>query len=82
MADFNFLYYSGILFLISVLIMIFTSIMTQKKEPEQTNGLSYDTLTEADKREIRESWNHWDIIGTIIVLGCVLGIYIYFSFWL
>jgi SSS family solute:Na+ symporter len=81
-ADFNFLYYSGILFLISVIIMIFTSIMTQKKEPEQTNGLSYDTLTEADKREIRESWNHWDIIGTIIVLGCVLGIYIYFSFWL
>jgi SSS family solute:Na+ symporter len=81
-ADFNFLYYSGILFLVSVIIMIMTSIITQNKEAEQTNGLSYDTLTEADKREIRESWNHWDIIGTVIVLGCVLGIYIYFSIWL
>jgi SSS family solute:Na+ symporter len=81
-ADFNFLYYSGILFLVSVIIMIMTSIITQNKEAEQTNGLSYDTLTEADKREIRESWNYWDIIGTVIVLGCVLGIYIYFSYWL
>ena len=81
-ADFNFLYYSGILFLISVIIMITTSIMTQKGEPEQTNGLSYDTLTDADKREIRESWNHWDILGTIVVLGCVLGIYLYFTYWL
>ena len=62
--------------------MIITSIMTQSKEPIDTNGLSYDTLSEEDKREIRESWNHWDILGTIIVLGCVLGIYLYFSFWL
>jgi SSS family solute:Na+ symporter len=81
-ADFNFLYYSGILFLVSLIIMIMTSIITQNKEAEQNNGLSYDTLTEADKREIRESWNYWDIIGTVIVLGCVLGIYIYFSYWL
>jgi SSS family solute:Na+ symporter len=81
-ADFNFLYYSGILFLVSVIIMIITSIMTNNNQPEQTNGLSYDTLTEKDKREIRESWNYWDIIGTVIVLGCVLGIYIYFSYWL
>lgn len=81
-ADFNFLYFSGILFLISVIIMIVISILTQGKEPVETNGLSYDTLTDADKREIRESWNHWDILGTIIVLGCVLGIYLYFSNWL
>ena len=81
-ADFNFLYYSGILFLISVIIMIIVSIITQKREPAQTNGLSYDTLNEEDKREIRESWNYWDILGTAVVLGCVLAIYIYFSFWL
>ena len=81
-ADFNFLYYSGILFLASVIIMIITSILSQKREPVQTNGLSYDTLTEADKREIRQSWNHWDILGTIVVLGLVLAIYLYFSFWL
>lgn len=81
-ADFNFLYYSGILFLISVIIMIVVSIITGSKDKPETNGLSYDTLTEADKAEIRASWNHWDILGTIVVLGLVLAIYIYFSFWL
>ena len=82
LADFNFLYYSGILFLVSVIIMILTSIKTASSDEPQTNGLSYDTLTEEDKKEIRASWNHWDVIGTTIILGTVLGIYLYFSFWL
>ena len=82
LADFNFLYYSGILFLISVIIMIITSLMTGAKDIPQTNGLSYDTLSDADKAEIRASWNHWDVIGTTVILGTVLGIYLYFSFWL
>ena len=81
-ADFNFLYYSGILFLISVIVMIIVSIMTNQKDPPFTNGLSYDTLTDSDKKEIRESWNYWDILGTAVVLGCVAGIYIYFTYWL
>ena len=81
-ADFNFLYFSGILFLISVIIMIVISILTQSKDPVETNGLSYDTLTKSDKYEIRQSWNHWDVLGTVVILGLVLGIYIYFSFWL
>ena len=82
LADFNFLYYSGILFLVSVIIMILTSIKTASSDEPQTNGLSYDTLTEEDKKEIRASWNHWDVIGTTIILSTVLGIYLYFSFWL
>ena len=81
-ADFNFLYYSGVLFLLSVIIMILISVITNKKDPPETNGLSYDTLTREDKDEIRASWNHWDVIGTTIVLGLVLGIYLYFSFWI
>ena len=56
--------------------------MTKIKNQKRLNGLSYDTLTESDKREIRESWNYWDILGTVVVLGCVLAIYIYFSNWL
>ena len=76
LADFNFLYYSGILFLISVIIMIITSIMTGARDIPQTNGLSYDTLSDADKAEIRASWNHWDVIGTTVMLGTVLGIYL------
>jgi SSS family solute:Na+ symporter len=45
-------------------------------------GLTYATETEDQRRENRESWNKWDVIGTVIVLGLVLGMYLYFSFWL
>ena len=81
-ADFNFLYYSGVLFLLSVIIMIAVSLKTNSDEGPQTNGLSYDSLSEDDKKEIRASWNKWDVFGTIVVLGSVLAIYLYFSFWL
>jgi SSS family solute:Na+ symporter len=82
LADFNFLYYSGVLLFLSAIIMVVVSLITQGTDAPQTGGLSFDTLTDEDKKEIRDSWNHWDVIGTVIVLGSVLGIYLYFSFWL
>ena len=51
-------------------------LVSQLKIPFEKN------LTDEDKKEIRASWNHWDVIGTIIILGSVLWIYLYFSFWL
>ncbi|MEM1158081.1 MAG: sodium:solute symporter [Verrucomicrobiota bacterium] len=81
-ADFNFLYYSGVLMLISVCIVIGVSLTTQAPRGEKVRGLTYGSLTREDREEIRNSWNQWDVIGTIAVLGLVLGLYFYFSFWL
>ncbi len=81
-AEFNFLYYSGVLLLISVIIIIGVSYLTKRPDPEQLRGLTYASLTAEDKKEIRESWNHWDILATAGVLGLVLAVYLYFSFWL
>ena len=81
-AEFNFLYYSGVLLIISVLIIIGLSFVTAKPKNHKTEGLTWTSLTQGDHKAIRESWNCWDVIGTIVVLACVLGIYLYFSFWL
>jgi SSS family solute:Na+ symporter len=81
-AEFNFLYYSGVLLVISTVIIIALSFMTDAPTESQTRGLTWRGLSAEDKLDIKNSWNKWDVMGTCVVLGLVLGMYLYFSFWL
>jgi SSS family solute:Na+ symporter len=81
-GDYNFLFATGWLFGISIAVVVVVSLLTKKPSSEQIVGLTYETATDEQRRENRESWNAWDIFGTVVVLGLVLGMYLYFSFWL
>jgi solute:Na+ symporter, SSS family len=81
-AQFNWLYYSGVLLGISILLVVFLSLMTEKMDESKMAGITYATLSAADKAEIRASWDKFDIFLTVLVLTLVLGMYLYFSFWL
>jgi len=81
-ASFNFLYYSGALLLVSTVIVIVGSLLSPAPDPTQISGLTYGSLTDEDREEIRNSWDKWDVFGTAVVLGLVAGFYLYFSFWL
>ena len=81
-ASFNFLYYSGALLLVSTVIVIVGSLLSPAPDPAQISGLTYGSLTDEDREEIRKSWDKWDVFGTAVVLGLVAGFYFYFSFWL
>jgi len=79
---FNFLYASGALLAISVVVIIVVSLLTERPSAGQIVGLTYATATEEQKRENRQSWNYVDVCGTIVVLGLVLAMYLYFTVWL
>jgi hypothetical protein len=81
-GDYNFLFASGWLLVLSVFVIVGVSLVTAKPSEEQIIGLTYGTATEEQKRDNRASWNKWDVIATVVVLGLVLGFYLYFSFWL
>jgi SSS family solute:Na+ symporter len=81
-AEFNFLYASGTLMLISICIVIVLSHLTKAPELEKIRGLTYGTLSADDKKDIHASWDKWDVLGTMVVMGLVLGMYLYFTFWL
>ena len=81
-ADFNFLYYSGVLLILSTIIIVAVSFTGPPPSDEQISGLTYSSLTTEDRKEIRASWNKADVIGSVIVLALVAGFYLYFSFWL
>ena len=78
-GDINFLYFSGILFLFCILLICLVSYITELPDENQIDGLTYQTI---DKEAIRESWDQKDIYATGVILGLVLAIYLYFSFWI
>ena len=77
-ADFNFLYFSGVLFLLCLAIIVGFSRGAAPPQPEQIRGLTVATI---DRDAVRQSWNRNDVIGTAVVLGLVAAVYLYFSFW-
>ena len=78
-GDFNFLYFSGVLFLICSAIICIVSYLTTAPDLNNINGLTYQTI---DRKLIRESWDRKDIIATGVILTFVITIYMYFSFWI
>lgn len=78
-AEFNFLYFSGVLFAICIAVVVGVSYTAAPPAPEQLRGLTISTI---DHRAVRQSWNRNDVIATVVVLGLVATIYLYFSFWI
>lgn len=81
-GDFNFLFFTGILFGVSIIIIVVRSLLTAPPPEEKIAGLTYATVSIRDKEDNRKSWDYWDIILTLVIFSMVTGIYIYFSFWL
>jgi solute:Na+ symporter, SSS family len=78
-GDLNFLYFSGVLFLISVVTILLASRAGEAPDATKIKGLTFSSI---DRATVRASWDRRDVVGTAIVLALVAAIYIYFSFWL
>ena len=78
-ADFNFLYATGVLFAITVALVVLVSKLTSIPPEEKIAGLTWQSI---DKTMVRNSWGFGDAAATFVVLGLVLAIYCYFSFWI
>ena len=78
-GDFNFLYFSGVLFLICVVTSIVASLLDEPPDPNRIKGLTFASL---DRAAVRATVDWKDIAATVVVLGLVAGLYLYFSFWI
>ncbi len=81
-ADFNFLYATGVLMLISMIVMISVSLMTAPPTEAQTRGLTYGSIHHLAGDEIKDSWDFGNKLMSGLILLLVGGMYLYFSFWL
>jgi SSS family solute:Na+ symporter len=73
-----FQYYSMIILVVSAIVMIVVSYMTEVPNYKKISGLTYATRTKHDKKETRASWNKLDVIASCTVLLIILGAYLYF----
>ena len=78
-GDFSFLYASGVLLLISIAVVVIGSFLTPAQNEDTLKGLTYASL---DRAEIRATVEKGDVWLTAVTLLLVLGMYLYFSFWL
>jgi len=82
LGDLNFLYFSGILFALSVAVTVGVSLAGAPPAASRIEGLVYANVAQKSKDELKAGIGFWDYFGTAVVLGLVLGVYLYFSFWL
>jgi SSS family solute:Na+ symporter len=81
-GDFNFLYATGALFAISSITIVSISLLTSAQSDRQICGLTYASIHKESADEIRASWDGWNKLMAGLILLLVLGMYLYFSFWL
>jgi SSS family solute:Na+ symporter len=74
----NWLHYSIFLFLFCLVVIAVVSMFTKKPGQEQLAGVTYGSATPEQLAETRQSWNHWDVIHSMIILGVIVAFYAYF----
>ena len=74
-----FQYYSLLITLVSIVTMFVVSYLSAPPSEAQLVGLTYETVTSAQKEQTRASWNQWDVINSGIVLALIVAAYVYFS---
>ena len=74
-----FQYYSLLIFLVSSAVLIGVSYLTPPPDARKLTGLTYATVTEAQRQESRRSWNQWDVLSSGAVLALILAAYVYFN---
>lgn len=76
--DTNWLFFCGWMLVFCLLVVIVVSLVTPAPDPEKIKGLVFGTSTPEQRMVTRESWNHWDVIHSVIILGITAAFYWYF----
>jgi len=74
----NWLHYEIYLFIIVIISMVVISFFTKMKDPDTIVGLTMGSATAVQRAEVRESYNYWDVINSIIIIAIILVFYAYF----
>jgi len=73
----NWLHYTEALFVICALTVIVVSLLSKAPAPE-TVRFTISGATAEEKAATRKSWNAWDVVHTVIIIGIVAAFYLYF----
>lgn len=73
-----FQYYSVFIAIVCAGVMLAVSWLTEPPDPSRIEGLTYSTVTEAQRHASRASWTWTDVAATLVVLSGIAAAYLYF----
>jgi SSS family solute:Na+ symporter len=74
-----FQYYSLVIFLTCIVVMVGVSYMTKPPDYQKISGLTFGTLSDQDRSDSRASWNWRDLSLSVLLMVLIILIYFYFS---
>ena len=78
-ATINFAHMAIFMFIFSVFLCVGVSMASAVPDYTKIEGLSFGTMTTKMKQEFRESFNTTDLVLSIILVGLVISILLYFT---
>ncbi|MEL7532848.1 MAG: sodium:solute symporter [Bacteroidota bacterium] len=79
LGDMNFLHFSSWFFLVAVLTTVIVSLATPAQNEKEIEGLSMQTVSEADRQANKETYNWMDVAASLFVIAVVAYVMITFS---
>jgi len=73
-----FQYFSVLITIVSAIVMIAVSRMTEAPDYSKIQSLTFETTTAEDLRRTRASWSSREVFASALVLACIAGSYLYF----
>jgi solute:Na+ symporter, SSS family len=73
-----FQYFSVLITIVSAIVMVVVSYMTEKPDYEKIKSLTFGTATAEDLKATRASWDWREVVASAFILLCILGAYLYF----
>jgi SSS family solute:Na+ symporter len=74
-----FQYYSVLITLVSIVVMLAVSYATEAPTEKSLVGLTFATITAEQRRESRASWSMVDVAASAFVIVAIIGAYLYFN---
>jgi SSS family solute:Na+ symporter len=64
---------------VSAIVMVGVSYMTAEPDYNSIRSLTFGTTTAEDKQKTSASWSMKEVLASALVLGCIIGGYLYFQ---
>jgi len=74
----NWLHYEIVLFFIVIAAMVVISYFTKQVDYATIKGLTFGSATPEQRKETLESYNNWDIVNSLVIIGIIVIFYAYF----
>jgi len=81
-AAFQDYYFSGVLLILSGLVIAIASLSAPAPDEAHLSGLNFACLDGKFRAENRASWGWREVLASVFIVGLVLGAYTYFTTWL